>query len=59
MLLVSVTDECTSDPCSSGATCVDGFLSFSCICVDGTIGDRCQCRQLIMYHEIDDYNINI
>ena len=42
-VLVSVTDECASSPCSSGATCVDGFLHFTCICVNGTYGDRCQC----------------
>ena len=32
----------------SSGTCVDGFLSFSCICTEGRIGDRCQCK--LCYH---------
>ena len=45
MLLVSAKSECTSNACSSGGICVDGYLSFTCICMNGTTGDRCQCKQ--------------
>lgn len=31
-------DECLSDPCHNGATCVDHLNAFSCICQDGFEG---------------------
>lgn len=31
-------DECLSDPCHNGATCVDHLNAFSCICQDGFQG---------------------
>lgn len=36
------TDECASNPCDNGATCVDLFLDFRCDCVLGWEGPRCQ-----------------
>ena len=50
LLLGSDRDECASNPCSRGSTCVDGLLKFTCICANGTTGDRCQCKlYLIMW----------
>ena len=31
-------DQCASDPCRNGATCVDRILSFVCQCVHGYEG---------------------
>ncbi len=43
-ILFSYTDinECLSNPCAYGATCVDGIGDFNCICPTGRTGDRCQ-----------------
>lgn len=35
-------DECLSDPCHSGATCVDHLNAFSCVCQDGFQGIKNQ-----------------
>ncbi|XP_066275397.1 fibropellin-3-like [Branchiostoma lanceolatum] len=35
-------DECASDPCQYGGTCVDGVNSYTCQCVPGFIGDDCE-----------------
>ncbi|KAJ7409953.1 hypothetical protein WISP_01844 [Willisornis vidua] len=35
-------DECLSDPCHNGATCVDHLNAFSCICQDGFEGKTCE-----------------
>ncbi len=35
-------NECASNPCRNGATCVDGVDSFSCTCVAGYSGVLCQ-----------------
>ena len=33
-------DECGSDPCTNGATCIDGPNRYECICAEGYEG-RC------------------
>ena len=35
-------DDCESDPCQNGATCVDGVNSYTCICVKGFTGHDCE-----------------
>ncbi|XP_035672253.1 fibropellin-1-like [Branchiostoma floridae] len=35
-------DECASDPCQYGGTCVDGVNSYTCHCVPGFTGDDCE-----------------
>jgi CUB/sushi domain-containing protein len=35
-------NECVSNPCQNGATCRDGFNSFSCVCIAGYSGAFCQ-----------------
>ena len=35
-------DECESDPCINGATCVDGVNNYTCICAAGYSGDLCE-----------------
>ncbi|XP_035679036.1 IgGFc-binding protein-like [Branchiostoma floridae] len=35
-------DECTSDPCQNGATCVDEVDGYTCTCVPGYEGVHCE-----------------
>ncbi|XP_042234787.1 cubilin-like [Homarus americanus] len=34
-------DECSSGPCQHGGTCIDGYLTYTCLCRQGWIGDDC------------------
>ncbi|XP_033759839.1 uncharacterized protein LOC117342008 [Pecten maximus] len=43
-------DECLSDPCFHGGSCVDNIQSFSCVCKDGWTGPTC----LLDKNECDD-----
>jgi hypothetical protein len=44
MLYYCVTDinECDSNPCVNGGTCVNRVNSYACTCVGGYIGTNCQ-----------------
>ncbi|ROL54095.1 Versican core protein [Anabarilius grahami] len=35
-------DECQSNPCRNGATCIDGLNSFSCVCLPSYSGALCE-----------------
>ena len=35
-------DECESNPCKNGASCVDGIGSYTCNCPQGYTGDECE-----------------
>jgi hypothetical protein len=35
-------DECASNPCQNGGTCVDGIASYTCTCPAGWTGTNCQ-----------------
>ena len=39
---VSDVDECSSNPCENGGTCIDGFNEYSCQCVPGYMGANCE-----------------
>ena len=39
---VSEVDECSSNPCENGGTCIDGINEYSCQCVAGYIGANCE-----------------
>ncbi|KAF4792541.1 Protein jagged-2 [Turdus rufiventris] len=41
VLLVDI-DECASNPCAQGGTCIDGVNAFECICPQQWIGATCQ-----------------
>ncbi|XDV42015.1 hypothetical protein PO909_010772 [Leuciscus waleckii] len=34
-------NDCVSNPCRNGGTCIDGISSFQCFCSDGWEGDLC------------------
>ncbi|XP_027707934.1 aggrecan core protein isoform X1 [Vombatus ursinus] len=40
-------DECHSNPCLNGGTCVDGIDSFTCLCLPSYGGDLCKIDQEI------------
>uniref|UniRef100_A0A4W6G9P7 Versican core protein n=1 Tax=Lates calcarifer TaxID=8187 RepID=A0A4W6G9P7_LATCA len=46
LLIVSVScadiDECQSNPCRNGGTCVDGLASFTCVCLPSYSGLFCE-----------------
>ena len=35
-------DECASEPCNNGGSCVDDGAEFSCACVAGFTGEQCE-----------------
>lgn len=41
-ILFSDFDECHSNPCRNGATCVDGFNTFRCLCLPSYVGALCE-----------------
>ena len=46
-------DECVSNPCMNGGTCVDGDAFFTCSCVHGYKGTFCES----MHHLISDLSV--
>ena len=36
------TDECVSNPCLNGGTCIDGVYNFTCVCPGAFVGHRCE-----------------
>ena len=40
--MFSEFDECSSDPCQNGATCVDGDELYTCVCMTGWAGVHCE-----------------
>lgn len=41
-ITISGVDECGSNPCQHGGTCIDEHLSYTCTCVDGYTGTVCE-----------------
>lgn len=40
-------DECASNPCLNGATCIDKVNEYRCVCADGWTGKRCQHSKIV------------
>ena len=45
---VVAVDECVSNPCMNGATCVDGINTYTCRCDNGYIGFNCESRHIFI-----------
>ena len=43
-------NECDSNPCQNGGTCIDGFDSFKCSCPYGFDGPTCQGESKSIMH---------
>lgn len=50
-LLQTVADinDCESNPCKNGGTCIDGINSYKCICSDGWEGTYCETSKLSLF----------
>ena len=42
-------DECGSNPCQNGGTCMDGVNSYTCSCAAGYTGQHCETGRSIHY----------
>lgn len=40
------TNECASDPCGNGGTCIDGVNRYNCSCANGYGGPQCDIGEL-------------
>lgn len=49
-------DECNSNPCLNGATCIDKIASFTCSCPIGLTGKLCETN--INDCEVSNYSIS-
>lgn len=45
-------NECATNPCASGSTCVDGIASYKCVCQEGLTGPHCEI-------DIDDCEVGL
>ena len=49
LILIIDVDECVTDPCKNGATCVDQVGSYRCNCVAGYTGSNCETSKVIFF----------
>ncbi|KAJ7312106.1 hypothetical protein JRQ81_006447 [Phrynocephalus forsythii] len=42
-------NDCASNPCANGGTCVDGVLRYSCLCPSGWSGSNCQAPLYLLH----------
>lgn len=35
-------DDCASNPCFAGSTCIDGIAEYKCSCINGMTGKNCE-----------------
>lgn len=40
-------DECQSNPCRNGGTCIDQLATYECICPEDYVGRQCEALRLI------------
>ena len=56
------TDECKSNPCLKGGTCVDGVYNFTCVCPGLYTGWRCESTcdfELIKIKSFQAFNLAV
>jgi cadherin EGF LAG seven-pass G-type receptor 1 len=39
---VEEQNDCLSNPCHNGGSCIDLFDGYRCVCIAGTVGDQCE-----------------
>ena len=49
MLISDDIDECQSDPCINGGTCVDDIARYDCICQAGYTSTNCESNILFVF----------
>ncbi len=47
-------DECGSDPCLNGGSCVDGAGGYECLCLEGFDGLVCQTSECPTMRDLFD-----
>ena len=47
LYVISEIDECQSEPCMNGATCIDEVNAFECHCAPGFEGDFCEMGKIL------------
>jgi hypothetical protein len=45
--IITVTNNCASNPCKNGATCTNGFNAYACQCVTGYTASTCASRMYL------------
>lgn len=58
-LFLPFTDinDCESNPCKNGGTCIDGVNSYKCICSDGWEGAYCETSESVVFWGTDNSGI--
>lgn len=46
-------NDCESNPCKNGGTCIDGINTYKCICSDGWEGTYCETSKLMSLQHAD------
>jgi len=46
----SEINECLSDPCQNGGTCIDLFDAYLCECTEFFLGDNCEKGEKLMWY---------
>ena len=57
--MTSEINECESDPCNNGASCVDEINAFRCICTLGFDGSTCENGYCLIIIKELEYIISI
>ena len=43
-------DECSSNPCENGGTCIDAVNMYTCSCAAGFNGTNCETSKFLVIH---------
>lgn len=50
-------DDCQSEPCANGGTCIDKIDSFLCLCLPSYGGDMCEKGERLVHTHTNTYMI--